>query len=365
MSNNQFLFVMCCLLWISSATAQRSDCGTKPGAKPLYVDTSIERNSVQATFPLLMKVFVHIIANDNGTLRAVEDTSMLRQLENMRQFYAAHNICFILTGIEQINNTDLNTHDADSEEAELSAFLVPDVLNIFVHRTLFDNDGSLNGIAYGIPNDYLSLSESAVESADNRSTTAHEMGHCFGLYHTFEKNFGEENIPRSGFCLNCTVAGDLICDTEADPHSSTYDTGTRIDDDCNYTGSITQDCGGVTRTYNMNPHNVMAYGRRECRNIFTNSQGARARSIIAATAFLDDCIAPDNSNVSTNQSISSGRRLFIARNSITINTASFAVSNTARVSIVSSDSVTLMPGVTLSPAGTNGYAYVAASSLCQ
>jgi hypothetical protein len=365
MSNNRFLFVMCCLLWISSATAQRSDCGTKPGAKPLYVDISIEQNSVQATYPLLMKVFVHVIANDDGTLRAVEDTSMLRQLENMRQFYAAHNICFILAGIEQINSTDLNTHDADSEESELSAFLVPDVLNIFVHRTLFDNDGSLNGIAYNIPNYYLSLVASAVESADNRSTTAHEMGHCFGLYHTFERHFGTENIPRSGDCRNCTVAGDLLCDTRADPHSDTYDTGTRIDANCNFTGTLTQACDGTNITFNMDPHNVMAYGRRACRDVFTSGQGARARSVIETEAMLQSCISPENANVSTNQNITSGRRFYVARNSITIDPASFVVSNTARVNISSNIEIVLKPGVTLSPTGTNGYTSVAISSLCQ
>lgn len=45
-------------------------------------------------------------------------------------------------------------------------------------------------------------------------TLAHEMGHFWGLPHTFE-NPGQELADGS----NCTTAGDGICDTPADPYS--------------------------------------------------------------------------------------------------------------------------------------------------
>lgn len=41
----------------------------------------------------------------------------------------------------------------------------------------------------------------------------HEMGHTFGLYHTFENKFGREKVDQS----NCATAGDMICDTPAMP----------------------------------------------------------------------------------------------------------------------------------------------------
>lgn len=41
----------------------------------------------------------------------------------------------------------------------------------------------------------------------------HELGNVFGLYHTNEDKFGQELVDGS----NCAVAGDLICDTPADP----------------------------------------------------------------------------------------------------------------------------------------------------
>ncbi|MEL6989287.1 MAG: M43 family zinc metalloprotease, partial [Bacteroidota bacterium] len=45
-------------------------------------------------------------------------------------------------------------------------------------------------------------------------TVAHEFGHFFGLYHTFEQNlFGKDEFEDE----KCTIKGDLICDTPPDP----------------------------------------------------------------------------------------------------------------------------------------------------
>ena len=50
------------------------------------------------------------------------------------------------------------------------------------------------------------------------SCLPHEMGHLFGLLHTFEG--GTETVNGS----NCDTAGDLICDTPADPYVEGSDT---------------------------------------------------------------------------------------------------------------------------------------------
>jgi len=42
----------------------------------------------------------------------------------------------------------------------------------------------------------------------------HEMGHLFGLPHTFENSGGNELVKRT----NCYTSGDGFCDTEADPY---------------------------------------------------------------------------------------------------------------------------------------------------
>ena len=45
---------------------------------------------------------------------------------------------------------------------------------------------------------------------------AHEFGHFFGLYHTFEESlFGKDSFDPD----QCATTGDLICDTAPDPGS--------------------------------------------------------------------------------------------------------------------------------------------------
>jgi hypothetical protein len=48
----------------------------------------------------------------------------------------------------------------------------------------------------------------------NSKVVAHEFGHFFGLYHTFERDlFGHESKELN----DCNAKGDLICDTPLDP----------------------------------------------------------------------------------------------------------------------------------------------------
>jgi hypothetical protein len=341
-------------------------CGTKTPPLPYMVDSAIMSQSrLNATSPLLMKVFVHVVSTTNGFNPAAGDSSIMRQLKNMQEFYAPHGICFLLVGKEQINSDDLDNHNSSTEEADVSSRAIFGTMNIFIHRTLFNNDGGLNGVAYGIPSYYLSVEGSAIRDTLNRSTTAHEMGHCFGLYHTFERNYGEENIDRSGACLDCFQTGDLLCDTPADPHTDNNDTGNDIDANCNYSdNSQFQYCNGDKLFYQMDPRNVMAYGSRPCRVLFTTGQGGRARTTINNNANLLAAIAPDDEDITTSRYYDSGRPIFAARTAVQVNSSSFTVTGAAMANFSSNSLVILKPGVTLSPSG-NGYSELRISTLCQ
>jgi hypothetical protein len=60
------------------------------------------------------------------------------------------------------------------------------------------------------PKDIIVIKKNTVNLM--KKTICHELGHFFGLYHTFETKFGAELVNGS----NCKTTGDLICDTEAD-----------------------------------------------------------------------------------------------------------------------------------------------------
>lgn len=356
-----FTFVFFCSVVCNSAFAQ-VECGTPNPKFRIYPDSMAARAlQPTATYPLLMKVYVFVFANNDGSELAAADTTVMRQLINMRNFFASRNICFTLVGYEIIYDSDMNNHYV-SEEDKLIPFLASGCMNIFVHRYLQDYPDVLNGMAYNIPNYYLSIASIAIRSSTNISTLSHEMGHDFGLYHTFQAREDDdntivrENVARSGSCKNCVTEGDLLCDTEADRD---IDENLISSTNCTYGGTLKDACN---TTLLMTPTNIMTYGRRSCRSVFTNEQGARCQNFILTTPFLSDAIAPDNIFLTGTISVSSGRRIYVARNSIGIASSSVSITGTATANFVSR-SVTLPPGVHFAPSAI-GYTAVRANRLC-
>jgi hypothetical protein len=98
-------------------------------------------------------------------------------------------------------------------------------------------------------------------------TLAHEMGHYFGLPHTFEGAgmIGAELVDGS----NCLTAGDGICDTPADPYIDPGDETTYLDvNTCEYT-FMGQDANGDYYTPLVS--NIMSY-YHSCKCNFTYGQ---------------------------------------------------------------------------------------------
>ncbi|MGR3809060.1 M43 family zinc metalloprotease [Jiulongibacter sp. NS-SX5] len=364
------LFALCVLiLGITSAYGQE-ECDTYPGEAPIIFDkhTQDSINTIMAiNTPYCVRVFVTVFANDDGSNRAASDEDILRQFQNMVNQYDAQSICFMLIGIKQVDNSDLNDHNRTSEESELNPYLVDNCLNIFIHDVLeFTRSngtiGTLNGTAYAIPNTYLSMVGNNIASLTNTSTLAHEAGHCFGLYHTFE-NWGEtnfENVTRDSgnACYNCTTNGDVLCDTPADDNGSQ-------DPSCNYTGGGFDNCGVL---FSPATNNIMGYGNRACRTIFTNGQGARMRSFLITNASLtplvnqDIVYMPPFSNSTLNYS--TGEHVLSARDELHITTFSntgLNVSGNAEVYIQSKE-VRLGTGTHLYP--SSGKVRVKSNTYC-
>jgi hypothetical protein len=86
---------------------------------------------------------------------------------------------------------------------------------------------------------------------------SHEMGHYFGLLHTFE----------GGSCTetNCATQGDRVCDTEPHPNTRSNDA----------TCNETIECGTREPT-----ENLMNYSGPTCGNIFTRGQANRMQAFI-------------------------------------------------------------------------------------
>jgi len=108
-------------------------------------------------------------------------------------------------------------------------------------------------------------------------TLAHEMGHYFGLYHTFEADeFGPELVDDE---IDCDTTGDLVCDTAADPYvlgQSSADNMVDVQNGCRFIDT-TQDPDGAY--YKPDVGNIMSYYPSECICGFTHGQYIRMANI--------------------------------------------------------------------------------------
>jgi hypothetical protein len=357
------LFLLLMILTVNYTASAQRECTKKMRKTARKLDTvqvneKLRTLGISAGTPHMIKLFVVIFANSDGSNIAASQADVRRQITNMANFYAPHDICFALGAIQQVNNTELNSMDADNDEGLLSPYIRTGYITIFVHNSLFNSDGSLNGNAYGIPNYYLSIVGSAVAGTANISTMAHEMGHCFGLYHTFEDAFGEENVARSGGCKDCEDDGDYLCDTQADrdPVSDAF-----ISNDCTYTGSRRDDCGSILL---MELQNIMTYGRRSCRDHFTSGQGNRARSSIVSDAELTDATAGDNFTIFLSFTYNDDYKIYQAKNTVTFQASNYVATGTAKVN-ASARAIVVKAGTQFKPTANNGYAVLRVNPYCQ
>lgn len=171
-----------------------------------------------------------------------------------------------------VNNT-LHYFDI-TEEPQLSAYDVPNVINVYAFGTVSSNGSSLAGYSYLPPSaDRIVLSKLGGTLFDSK-VFIHEMGHYLGLYHTHGKtNNGTTDELVNG--SNCLTAGDDVCDTPADPN--VYNTTTS---NCVYFGTA-QDLNQQSFLPDVGNH--MCYAPKQCRNHFSVGQMNR----MAYTAFTD------------------------------------------------------------------------------
>lgn len=172
--------------------------------------------------------------------------------------------CNSTTGINRINASHLpnyvnngvsisNSANAVSMEdiTTLGQWNTSKYYNIYVVNRII----GYNGYAYfpGSSIDYTFMSANV--SAVDFQTLAHEFGHALGLRHTFQGNCSVNN--------NCTLDGDLVCDTEPIQNL--------LSSNCT-TGQINP-C--TNQLYAGGERNVMGYTK--CfRDLFTQGQADRA-----------------------------------------------------------------------------------------
>ena len=137
--------------------------------------------------------------------------------------------------------------------------------NIWLVSEIDDNNAGagIHGFAYfagahGASYDGTIMLVNAFKNPFSK-TLAHELGHAFNLYHTFEEDANGTTCPPNA---DCTTDGDEVCDTPPHIRSNT----------CNNTGSNACDGGSSNALF---VHNYMDYSPGTCASEFTAGQKVR------------------------------------------------------------------------------------------
>lgn len=167
----------------------------------------------------------HIFRKSNGS-----GGMSLRKMNNIlaitNSYYLNNDVgvqfYFCGTSPDYIDNDNLYNAYPAYEEAPVNGRDATNAMNqYYVHS--FDRT-NLGGYAFFPDEDAIGTTRSFILDEDDESDLAnrlipHELGHNFGLFHTFgNTGIGTNELVTRGAGANCTEAGDELCDTPADPY---------------------------------------------------------------------------------------------------------------------------------------------------
>ncbi len=216
--------------------------------------------------PYVVPLTFHVIRTSGGT-SGIPQSQLDQAMIDANSVFAPSGIEFCLPGpIDYIDSDFFYFNISGTADINMmrTTNTVPDTINIYFTENLPGLCG-ISAFTFSTVQG-IAMANSCTGLPNNPSTFPHELGHYFDLFHTHTTFNGAECVNGS----NCATAGDLVCDTPADPRvgSSTVSTS------CVYTGSATDPCNGSA--YDPPVTNLMSYSRKTCRTHFTPGQDTRA-----------------------------------------------------------------------------------------
>ncbi len=215
--------------------------------------------------PDSIAIQLHVIRNTDGTGGAAI-TSILGEISGVNEAIAATEAkLYVCQNIDYIDNSDYYHFKINQEQQITEEHNETGVINLYIPQSI--DNGQVCGFSY-IPitnRNHIFLSAQCF----NQNLTENLFGTFFGLLPTYYNTMCNGPQGSQGELVdgsNCETAGDLICDTPADP----VDESTRIIN-CEYRGTCTDANGD---RYDPPTNNYMSIKGREpnCNPVFTPLQ---------------------------------------------------------------------------------------------
>ncbi|GAB3492649.1 hypothetical protein GCM10027341_07000 [Spirosoma knui] len=258
------LFVGLLALRTSALIAQPgpAQCGTLPPDPTTYQQMVVRlRTSPSARMGIgssvnipVVYTFIRPTSSQGQPLSKNQYDDMNQSFYWLNRYHRESNLNYYIASVNIIDEDALNNRLWDPSDGFNYTFplrLPKDALNIVVTPTMTN----AAGYAY-YPNRYAGQSTNVVYVSAywlgrQMNLLPHEVGHYFNLMHTFDYGgTGKELVNGS----NCSTAGDLVCDTPADPYD-VNNPGT-LNNGCQYIGTV-RDANG--ELYRPDMTNMMSY----------------------------------------------------------------------------------------------------------
>ncbi len=261
-------------------TVALEDCGTRLSPEDVVQARSLEADGAYVLprglgGAVYVPLTFHVVRTSAGTGGLGED--------RIEQALLDANELFVGSGIRFCRPQDTRYIDSDAfyfdidTTAEINALrttdVVADTINLYFTENLANENGPIGGMSsftYS-PVQGIVMINGITATPTNHSSFPHELGHYFDLFHTHETAFGLECVDGS----NCPDAGDLLCDTPADPQLGSGN----VTGDCQYTGTERGPCHGDA-AYAPDPTNLLSYAWPHCRVSLTWQQNEKARATL-------------------------------------------------------------------------------------
>jgi len=216
----------------------------------------------------------HVFIDGKDTLISRAKIEALLLLVNT--YYQPAGISFTICSIDYFRGNALDTvsfvwKDYNANDY-LSKYYEPYTINMYFLKGIKSSSGLAAGISLLPVNDpqYKSDYVFIAEDGFSPSTIGHELGHFFGLYHPHESVINGKEFANE---TNCSTAGDLLCDTPAEPDESLLKL---VDSYCHYTGNIEANIVDPNGDgYVPTTTNIMSYTPEKCVKGFTKDQFER------------------------------------------------------------------------------------------
>ncbi len=244
MKNFRCLFVL--LFFYNSATSQTKD----------------RLPCIDKTFSIV----VHIV-NDSLHQPGITEAVIRSTLIGLNKEFAPICVSFDICEFKYIDNFAYNKMEEPKNWPELQTqYNVKNRINIYYVDNIIIPAGMCGFAGLGsigaLTSSGIVIKKSC--ALPGSKVMPHEMGHYFGLKHTFEGS-GIELANGS----NCATAGDEICDTPADPYVVGEPQANYVDGKCQFI-SMKKDANG--QFYDPIVGNMMSYYPDACSCGFTDQQ---------------------------------------------------------------------------------------------